>query len=80
MSVNVFLPCRRGSQRVPHKNTKPIGRFANGLLELKLLQLSSTREIDRIFVSSDDEKVENINKQLKTLFNYYIRHLEVLKK
>ena len=65
MSVNVFLPCRRGSQRVPHKNTKPIGRFANGLLELKLLQLSSTREIDRIFVSSDDEKVLGFAQSLK---------------
>ena len=65
MSVNVFLPCRRGSQRVSHKNTKPIGRFANGLLELKLLQLSSTREIDRIFVSSDDEKVLGFAQSLK---------------
>ena len=65
MSVNVFLPCRRGSQRVPHKNTKPIGRFANGLLELKLLQLSSTRGIDRIFVSSDDEKVLGFAQSLK---------------
>ena len=65
MSVNVFLPCRRGSQRVPHKNTKPIGRFANGLLELKLLQLSSTRGIDRIFVSSNDDEVLSFATRLK---------------
>ena len=57
MSVSVFLPCRSGSERVPRKNTKPIGGFAKGLLELKLSQLLEVCEIDRIFVSSDDEEV-----------------------
>ncbi|HIV48920.1 MAG TPA: hypothetical protein IAA33_03655 [Candidatus Helicobacter avicola] len=66
MSINVFLPCRKGSERVPRKNTKPIGRFANGLLELKLSQLLDTREIDRIFVSSNDDEVLGFAQSLKS--------------
>ncbi len=55
--ITAFLPCRAGSKRVPNKNTKPFGRFAGGLLELKLQHLVDTPSIDRIFVSSNDEKV-----------------------
>lgn len=65
MRVSVFLPCRAGSQRVPHKNTKPIGGFGHGLLEIKLTQLLGVREVERIFVSSDDEVVLGFAKSLK---------------
>ena len=59
--------------------------------QIELIEESICRTYEHIFASTrtllisqlrllHDEKVENINKQLKTLFNYYIRHLEVLKK
>lgn len=65
MSVNVFLPCREGSQRVPKKNIKAFGGFHRGLLEIKLNQLLECKLIDNIFLSSDDEEVLNFAKDLK---------------
>lgn len=58
-SVVAFLPCRRGSVRVPDKNTRP---FAKGrsLLEIKLDQLTQARTIDRIVVSSNDPVVLDV--------------------
>lgn len=55
--ITAFLPCRAGSKRVPNKNTKPFGAYEGGLLELKLRHLVDTPSIDRIFVSSNDQKV-----------------------
>ena len=46
--MKVFLPCRRGSQRVPKKNVRPFGPFSGGLVELKLTQLLRVPEIDEI--------------------------------
>lgn len=56
----VFLPCRKGSQRIPHKNTRPFAGIEGGLLHIKLAQLSATPEIDEIILSSDDEEVLEI--------------------
>lgn len=55
--VTAFLPCRKGSQRVPNKNTRPIGSFEKGLLQIKLNQLLNTPSISRIIVSTDDEDI-----------------------
>jgi CMP-N-acetylneuraminic acid synthetase len=52
-----FIPCRAGSERVPGKNTRPFAGFENGILELKLRQLSQVPELERIIVSTNDEKV-----------------------
>ena len=57
--VVCFLPCRQGSVRIPDKNIKPFYKFKNGLLELKLHQLSQTSEIDKIIVSTDDDRIIN---------------------
>ena len=57
--VVCFLPCRQGSVRIPDKNIKPFYKFKNGLLELKLQQLSQTSEIDKIIVSTDDDRIIN---------------------
>jgi CMP-N-acetylneuraminic acid synthetase len=51
--VVAFLPCRRGSVRVPDKNTRPFG-FGRSLLEIKLDQLADSNAISRIVVSSND--------------------------
>lgn len=66
MAVNVFLPCRRASQRVPKKNTRPFGVYEFGLLEIKLLQLLRVKRIDKIYVSSNDGEVLSFASSLKS--------------
>lgn len=55
--VNCFLPCRKGSERVPRKNIKPFAGFANGLIEVKLRQLIKAEEIGKIYLSTNDEEI-----------------------
>ncbi|MFK7934876.1 MAG: acylneuraminate cytidylyltransferase family protein, partial [Saprospiraceae bacterium] len=60
--ITVFLPCRKGSQRVKNKNVR---RFANqngGLVKIKLAQLLQVTEIQQIVLSTDDELVKNIGR------------------
>lgn len=54
-SISVFLPTRKGSERVINKNTRPFCGFNNGLLEIKLNQLLKTKSVDEIILSSNDE-------------------------
>lgn len=53
--VSVFLPTRKGSERVINKNTRKFAGVANGLLEVKLKQLLQTKLLDEIVLSSNDE-------------------------
>jgi N-acylneuraminate cytidylyltransferase len=53
--MTVFLPTRKGSERVSNKNTRPFASFKNGLLELKLRQLLDVKLIDEIILSTNDE-------------------------
>lgn len=55
--LTVFLPCRKGSQRVPDKNVKDFAGIKGGLLNIKLQQLISLPIAERILVSSNDERV-----------------------
>ena len=55
-SVSFFLPTRKGSERVINKNTRPFAGNAGGLVENKIRQLLSTRKIDEILFSSNDER------------------------
>lgn len=55
--VTAIIPCRKGSQRVINKNTRPFGDFAHGLLELKLKQLDAVAAIDDILVTTNDPVV-----------------------
>ncbi len=55
--ITAFLPCRSGSERVPHKNIRPIGQYKHGLIEIKLKQLTQTPSINEIVVSTNDEKI-----------------------
>ena len=64
MNVNVYLPCRKKSSRVKNKN---IRRFANinfGLLEIKINQLLKSKEINKIYISTNDTKIMNYCKRL----------------
>lgn len=56
-AITAIVPCRAGSERVRHKNTRPFAGFEGGLLELKLKQLSAQKRIDKIIVSSNDPVV-----------------------
>ncbi len=58
--LTAFLPCRAGSQRVPHKNTRPFADEAEGLLGIKLRQLIACPEIDAIVLSTNDPEVVGI--------------------
>lgn len=55
--LKCFLPCRKGSERVPRKNVKPFLNFQHGLFELKINQLIESKRIDEIVVSTNDEEI-----------------------
>lgn len=55
--ISCFLPCRKGSERVPKKNIKPFLHYNNGLIELKLDQLISCSSIDEIVLSTNDDEI-----------------------
>lgn len=58
--VTFFLPCRRGSQRVKNKNTKPFAGIKGGLLRIKLEQLLKVEALNKIVLSTNDELVISI--------------------
>jgi len=65
MSVHVFLPCRKGSERVPRKNIKPFAGIAHGLLELKISQLLNAQGIDEVILSTNDEDILDYANSIK---------------
>jgi CMP-N-acetylneuraminic acid synthetase len=54
-SVGFFLPVRKGSQRVKHKNTRPFSSILGGIVELKLRQLLETTLLSEIILSTNEE-------------------------
>jgi CMP-N-acetylneuraminic acid synthetase len=59
MQVTCFLPCRAGSERIPHKNTRQIAHHHDGLVGIKLQQLQASDRIEKVVLSTDDElKIE----------------------
>lgn len=65
MSIHAFLPCRKGSERVPQKNIKPFAGFDNGLVELKLKQLLNCSSIDEVVLSTNDEEIITFASSIK---------------
>ncbi len=55
MSFAVFIPVRKGSERVPNKNTRKFSDYEYGLLERKLDQLKDFKMADEIILSTNDE-------------------------
>jgi len=60
--ISIFIPVRKGSKRVKNKNTKSIGAYKLGLLEIKLKQLKKLIDINNNkfnfeFVVSTDSKI-----------------------
>ncbi|MFL1466415.1 cytidylyltransferase domain-containing protein [Marinobacter sp. DUT-3] len=66
MTVTCFLPCRKGSERVPRKNIRPIADKPFGLLQIKLEQLLATKLIDRIILSTNDEEIIEYAEKFET--------------
>ncbi|MDC9565595.1 MULTISPECIES: acylneuraminate cytidylyltransferase family protein [unclassified Pseudoalteromonas] len=62
--ITAFLPCRKGSQRIPDKNVKPFAGIEGGLLKIKLDQLLGCSSIDSILVSSNDDRVLEFVKKI----------------
>lgn len=58
--VIAFLPCRKGSQRVKHKNIREFAGIEGGLTKIKIEQLVNCERIDKIIVSTDDKEVISI--------------------
>jgi len=56
MSISLFIPVRKGSERIPNKNTRNFGGIKGGLLEFKLKNLIGFENVDEIVISSNDEK------------------------
>lgn len=67
MSIHAFLPCRKGSERVPRKNIKPFAGIENGLVEIKLRQLLECPTIDEVVLSTNDEEILNFASSLKNI-------------
>lgn len=62
--VVAFLPCRKGSERVPRKNVRPFGPFRHGLIEIKLRQLLECLAIDQVVLSTNDDDILTLAKEL----------------
>lgn len=56
MKVSLFLPTRKGSQRVLNKNTRPFANMSGGLLKLKLNNLLKIENIHELILSTDDDE------------------------
>lgn len=68
--ITVFLPLRRGSERVPRKNMREFAGFSNGLLEIKLRQLSASKLVDRVLISTDDREALEYACSVKASSNF----------
>jgi len=64
--VSCFLPCRKGSERVPKKNIKPFAGHEFGLVGIKLRQLVEVPDIDEIVLSTNDEVILDYAERLKS--------------
>tara|TARA_R100001369_G_scaffold92896_1_gene141057 strand:+ start:69256 stop:69942 length:687 start_codon:yes stop_codon:yes gene_type:complete len=65
MSISLFLPVRRGSERVKNKNTRSFANFENGIFELKLSQLENLDSVDEVIISSNDSRCMEIAETYK---------------
>lgn len=63
-TVNVFLPIRAGSERIPKKNTKPFAGINGGLCAIKLKQLLKSKLVKTVIVSTNDPEVVDISNAL----------------
>ena len=70
--VVAFLPCRKNSERVLFKNTRPFANNMDGLLSIKLFQLIRCKEINNIILSTNDNDVIRIANKISKELNHNI--------
>jgi CMP-N-acetylneuraminic acid synthetase len=63
--VTCFLPCRADSQRVARKNIKPFAGYGHGLIQIKLQQLLSAKNIDEVVLTTNDVHILAYAENLK---------------
>lgn len=64
LKITAMIPARKGSQRLPRKNTAMVG--AKPLIQHVIEAANGCRYFDEVIVSTDDEKVQEIAAYLKT--------------
>lgn len=62
MSIKALVAVRSGSQRVENKNIRPFA--GSSLLEVKLRQLKSIKNLDGVVVNSNDDKMLKMAREL----------------
>ncbi len=60
--IKALIPVRAGSQRVKNKNIRPFA--SSSLLEIKIKQLLSIKELDGVVVNSESDEMLDIAKAL----------------
>lgn len=70
MKVLAIIPARGGSKGIPKKNIVDLN--AKPLIQYTVDAAKNSKEIDKIFLSSDDKDIINIAKQLG-IYSEYIR-------
>ena len=65
MKINVFLPCKKISTRVRNKNKRPFANIRFGLVKIKLDQLIRAKLVNKIYLSTNDDKIISFVKKLK---------------
>tara|TARA_A100001015_G_scaffold248286_1_gene285613 strand:- start:766 stop:1473 length:708 start_codon:yes stop_codon:yes gene_type:complete len=65
VKINVFLPCKKSSSRVKNKNKRKFADIDYGLLRIKINHLVKCRSINKIYLSTNDEKIIKFIKYLK---------------
>lgn len=65
--ISVFLPTRKGSERVINKNTRDFAGIEGGLLKLKLSQLLESHLISEIILSTDDLSSIKVAESFKSI-------------
>ena len=71
-TIDIFIPCRTGSQRIKNKNIRKIGPYKFGLVERKIEQLRSIPNT-RIVLSTDDKNILSWADKLK-IPNLFLDH------
>lgn len=74
MNLSIFLPVRKGSERIKEKNTRKFCNYQGGLLELKLEQLAQVKNVEQIVVSTNDGKCREIVQE----FQIRMRNLKLV--
>ena len=62
IDINVLIAVRGGSKRVPRKNIRPFG--GTNMLTLKIQQALRLRDVNKVVVTSDDDHMLEIAKDL----------------